>query len=72
MLICVDDIVIIENVEIAMQDLINTLSTEFAIKDLGNLHYFLGLEVQYFFKAITFFQGKYTKELLKHAKLLDS
>ncbi|KAK0582010.1 hypothetical protein LWI29_020396 [Acer saccharum] len=60
------------NNEESIQVLINQLNSEFALKDLGELHYFLGLEVQYFPGGITLSQSKYTKDLLNRAKLLES
>ena len=37
-----------------ISDLIITLSNEFSLKDLGSLHYFLGLEVKYLPKGCLF------------------
>ena len=45
-LIYVDDVIITGNNEKEIQSTINNLSSKFALKDLGNLHYFLGIEVQ--------------------------
>ena len=45
-LIYVDDVIITGNNEKEIQSIINNLSSKFALKDLGNLHYFLGIEVQ--------------------------
>ncbi|KAH9799298.1 reverse transcriptase Ty1/copia-type domain-containing protein [Citrus sinensis] len=44
-LIYVDDVIITGNNEKEIQSIINNLSSKFALKDLGNLHYFLGIEV---------------------------
>lgn len=41
----------------------------FAIKDLGALHYFLGIEVKRSSKAIYISQTKYILDLLKKAKM---
>ncbi|PHU06618.1 hypothetical protein BC332_23107 [Capsicum chinense] len=72
MLIYVDDIVLKDNNEEFIQALITQLSLEFTLKDLRKLHYFLGLEVQYFPGGITLSQGKYTKDLLNRANLIES
>lgn len=44
MLEYVDDIIIVSSSEKATEILIRKLENEFAIKDLGNLSYFLGIE----------------------------
>ena len=69
MLIYVDDIVVIENNDSIIQQFIDALGCEFAIKDLGRLHYFLGLEVQYINTSITLSQSKYAKDLIIKAGL---
>ncbi|XP_024018613.1 uncharacterized protein LOC112090776 [Morus notabilis] len=66
------DIAIAGNNEESIQSLVNRLNIEFALKDLGKLHFFLGLEVQHFPEGITLSHGKYTKDLLNRAKLLES
>ena len=43
------------------------LDTIFTIKDLGILHYFLGIEVNYIPKGIVLTQSKFAKELLKES-----
>ena len=47
------------------------LATEFTIKDLGMMHYFLGLEVHKFPNEIFLNQGKYAAEILKRFGMLD-
>ena len=46
------------------------LDQKFKLKDLGDLKYFIGLEVARLDKWITFFQRKYTLEILNDAGLL--
>ncbi|KAH9669465.1 retrovirus-related pol polyprotein from transposon RE1 [Citrus sinensis] len=72
MLIYVDDIVVIGNNTFLIDQLIHQLSIEFALKDLGQLHFFLGLEIRYFSGGIYVSQTKYTKDLLTKAKMLES
>ena len=47
------------------------LAVEFEMKDLGTMHYFLGLEVWQFRDEIFLNQGKYTVEILKRFGMLD-
>ena len=44
---------------------------EFEMKDLGLMHYFLGLEVWHSTKGIFLNQGKYAVEILKRFDMLD-
>jgi hypothetical protein len=45
-LVYVDDIIVTSSCPTAIAALLKDLNTEFAVKDLGNLHYFLGIEVK--------------------------
>jgi hypothetical protein len=47
------------------------LSLEFEMKDLGLMHYFLGLEVWQSLERIFLNQGKYTVEILKRFDMLE-
>ena len=47
------------------------LSSEFEMKDLGFMHYFLRLEVWKREKEIFLSQGKYTIDILKRFRMLD-
>ena len=42
----VDDIIVASSSQEAVDALLRDLEKDFAIKDLGNLHYFLGIQVQ--------------------------
>jgi hypothetical protein len=44
-LIYVDDIIVASSMQDAMTALLQDLNKEFALKDLANLHYFLGIEI---------------------------
>jgi histone deacetylase 1/2 len=46
LLIYVDDIIVASSSHSATQALLKDLQAEFALKDLGDLHYFLGIEVR--------------------------
>lgn len=60
----VDDILLTGNAYDEIQQLKSHLDHAFTIKDLGQLHYFLGIEVSYTTKDIVLTQHKYTKDLL--------
>ncbi|XP_014523943.1 uncharacterized protein LOC106780197 [Vigna radiata var. radiata] len=46
--------------------------TEFAIKDLGHLNYFLGLEVHYTTNGVFLSQTKYAQDILSRAQMLEA
>ena len=46
MLVYVDDIIVASSSSRAVEALLTDLRTNFALKDLGNLNYFLGIEVK--------------------------
>jgi hypothetical protein len=47
------------------------LTSEFEMKDLGLMHYFLGLEVWQRLDGIFLSQGKYTVEILQRFRMMD-
>ena len=65
MLIYVDDIVVTSSSSKAVEALLMDLSKEFALKDLGSLHFFLGIEVKNAKDGIVLSQGKYVQEILQ-------
>ena len=71
-LLYVDDIVITASETSLLQAIIAHLSMEFAIKDLGILHYFLGIEVQYFPGGVSLSQSKYAHDILLRASMLEA
>ena len=48
------------------------LAREFEMKDLGLMHYFLGMEVWQSDEEIFFYQGKYANEILKRFHMESS
>jgi hypothetical protein len=64
LLIYVDDIIVTSSSETAVIALLRNLRREFALKDLGELHYFLGIEVKCGPDGIILSQGKYAKDIL--------
>ncbi|WVY96778.1 hypothetical protein V8G54_028929 [Vigna mungo] len=72
LLIYVDDILITGNDDGEIQHITDLLHSTFRIKNLGDLTYFLGLEVARNSKGIHLSQRKYTLDLLAETGLLDS
>jgi histone deacetylase 1/2 len=64
MLIYVDDIIVTSSLDSAISVLLQHLSSDFALKDLGDLHYFLGLEVHKQSHGLLLNQEKYASDLL--------
>lgn len=63
-LIYLDDILVTSSNPNLILDLISALSIAFCVKDLGLLHYFLGIEVSQTKKGIFMSQSKYIINLL--------
>ena len=70
MLIYVDDMIITSNDENAIASLKESLHAKCRIKDLGQLQYFLGIEVACSPKGISISQPKYTLDILDEEGLL--
>jgi len=60
----VDDIIITGSEIPLIEDLQRSLNSEFHMKDLGHLQYFLGLQVHSMSNGIFLHQHKYTQEIL--------
>ena len=58
--------------ETAIANFISRLNHEFAIKDLGDLSYFLGFWVAYLDNGLFLTQSKYASDILTRADLYDS
>ncbi|XP_073360636.1 uncharacterized protein [Aegilops tauschii subsp. strangulata] len=67
MLVYVDDIIVTSSSPSAVTRLIQDLHTEFPLKDLGDLHFFLGIEVRRSGEDLVLSQEKYTSDLLHRA-----
>ncbi|XP_043710501.1 uncharacterized mitochondrial protein AtMg00810-like [Telopea speciosissima] len=68
-LVYVDDIIVTGSRPTAVQQLITSLGTEFAIKDLGSLYYFLGIEAVRTADSLSLSKTKYTLDLPRKAKM---
>ncbi|XP_021849191.1 uncharacterized mitochondrial protein AtMg00810-like [Spinacia oleracea] len=64
LLLYVDDIIVTGNSAPLITKFISLLSTEFAMKDLGDLHYFLGVQAIRTSKCLFLCQKKYVHDLL--------
>ena len=64
MLIYVDDIIVTSSSPKSITALLSDLKIDFALKDLGELNYFLGIEVRKEEDGILLTQEKYAKEIL--------
>ncbi|XP_065846872.1 uncharacterized protein [Euphorbia lathyris] len=71
-LIYVDDILVTGNDTNAIAKLIEKLQGKFAIKNLGRLSYFLGLEAHWSENVLTLNQHKYIHDLLLKSAMSDS
>jgi histone deacetylase 1/2 len=69
MLIYVDDIVVAISSEKVVDALLHDLGLDFALKDLGDLHYFLGIEVKKVHDGIILAQEIYANNLLHHVNM---
>jgi histone deacetylase 1/2 len=65
LLIYVDDIIITGSDNKFLEAFISQLNLVFSLKDLGNLHYFLGIEVHRDSSGMYLKQTKYIRDLLK-------
>jgi hypothetical protein len=71
-LVYVDDIIIVSSSSSATERLLRQLHREFAVKDLGNLNYFLGIEVHHTSNGLLLTQHKYITDLLLRTNMEDS
>ncbi|XP_071699281.1 uncharacterized protein [Rutidosis leptorrhynchoides] len=68
----VDDILVTGSDATSVSQLKDFLHREFTIKDLGSLHYFLGIEVIYLDTGFVLTQRKFTQELLHEFDVSDA
>jgi hypothetical protein len=71
LLVYVDDIIVASSSNVAVEALLSNLKSDFALKDLGPLSYFLGIEVTQVADGICLSQTKYTSDLLQHTGMLS-
>ena len=63
----VDDIIVASSSQEATNALLLELQREFALKDLGDLHYFLGIEVKRDQVGLIMSQGRYATDILSRS-----
>ncbi|CAN1266351.1 Retrovirus-related Pol polyprotein from transposon RE2 [Linum perenne] len=71
-LVYVDDIIITGASEERVKNIISKLAARFQLKDLGPLHYFLGIQVRRREAGMHLSQPKYIEELIAKANLSES
>ena len=67
-----DDIIITASKPSAIDDLLCHLKTNFAIKDLGTLNFFLGVEVLPNSSSLVLSQKRYIVDLLRKTNMLKA
>jgi hypothetical protein len=72
MLIYVDDIIVTGSNTTLIHSLITKLQHEFPLKDLGPLHYFLGVEVSRTASSLHLCQAKYIHTILHRTNMLEA
>ncbi|KAM1789191.1 hypothetical protein ACFX11_039378 [Malus domestica] len=68
----VDDIIITGNAAADMHQVIHALTNEFDIKDLGDLHFFMGIQVSRTANGLCLSQSKYILDLLTKTEMIAS
>jgi histone deacetylase 1/2 len=71
LLVYVDDIILVSSSVTAASRLVQDLRYAFAVKDLGPLHYFLGIEVSTLSNGLVLTQKKYALDLIRCAGMLQ-
>ena len=71
LLLYVDDIILTGSDISLLSTFISTLGAEFETKDLGPLHYFLGIEVTSLLSGIHLSQTRYTVDLLHRSSMAE-
>jgi hypothetical protein len=71
LLIYVDDIIVASSSQEAVDAIVKDLRSDFTLKDLGQFHYFLGIEVQHISDGIHLSQGKYASDILQRVRMAN-
>jgi histone deacetylase 1/2 len=68
-LVYVDDIIVASSSLTATKALLKDLEADFALKDLGDLHFFLGIEVKRTSDSLVLSQQRYATDVVKRANM---
>lgn len=71
LLLYVDDMVLTGSNPVLIEQLLSSLKTEFRMKDMGKLSYFLGIQAHFHSSGLFLNQHKYAEDLLHTAGMLD-
>ncbi|XP_024011200.1 uncharacterized protein LOC112086480 [Eutrema salsugineum] len=71
LLLYVDDMVITGSGSCILQSLLSELNKHFRMKDMGQLHYFLGIQARFHSEGLFLSQQKYAEDLLAIAGMTD-
>lgn len=71
LLLYVDDMLLTGNNDTLISKLLLSLNTVFHMKDMGDVHYFLGIQVHHTNEGLFLNQSKYAKDLLLAAGMQD-
>jgi len=71
LLLYVDDIVLTASSQQLLQRVVSSLQQEFAMKNLGQLHHFLGVTVESRPSGLLLHQRKYALDILERAEMTD-
>lgn len=72
LMVYVDDIVVTGSSNIDIDEVIRQLYEKFALKDMGRLNFFLGIEVQHVSKEILLSQKKYISVILQKIGMTEA
>jgi len=68
-LVYIDDIIVASSSLAATKALLTDLEAEFALKDLGDLHYFVGIEVKRSSDGLVMSQQRYATDVVKRTNM---
>ena len=66
-----DDIILTASMTSLLREIVQALCREFAIKDLGALHFFLGVQVCRDATGFSLSQAQYTEDILERAGMAN-